>query len=270
MKNCLKFTTLLLFVAFFGACTKDKEEKGSIPSDHYVLSPDGKILLKWTNPSTVEIDFQADEQLSKVTKIVEGAFAESERLERVNLFNVTSIEGLAFVGCKFLNSIVMPKVTSIGTAAFSGCTSLSSIQIPNGVTSIGEYAFEGCTSLSSVQIPNGVTRIEHGTFRDCTSLSSVQIPNGVKIIETEAFSGCTSLSSVQIPNGVKIIRGDAFSGCTSLIRFVITAETPPDCCSYIFGDSPNVNLNIYVPNGSVEIYKTSSPWSFYKEKIKPI
>ena len=41
----------------------------TIPSNYYVVSPDGTTLMKWFNTEATSIDMQSDKVLSKITKI---------------------------------------------------------------------------------------------------------------------------------------------------------------------------------------------------------
>ena len=177
---------------------------------------------------------------------------------------VTNIGDYAFSGCYSLSSITIPDgVTSIGDYAFSNCRSLSSITILVGVTSIGANAFLYCTSLSSITIPDGVTSIESNAFNSCYSLPSIIIPDGVTNIGDYAFSGCYSLSSITIPDGVTSIGASAFSSCYSVAAYHLKPTTPPTLLNQnAFKNIPS-DCIIYVPQGSLEAYKTATNWATY-------
>ena len=51
-------------------------------------------------------------------------------LERVDIPNVSRIEGYAFVNCRALSEINASNVTSIGPGTFSGCVALESVNFP--------------------------------------------------------------------------------------------------------------------------------------------
>ena len=79
--------------------------------------------------------------------------------------------------------------------------------------------------------------------------------------------GCTSLTSVTIPNSVTELGWYCFVGCTSLKKVTCLAETPPST-SGSFDDESQKTL--YVPEASIEAYKTSSyDWKFFG-KILPL
>ena len=200
-----------------------------------------------------------------VTSIGANAFLYCTSLSSITIPDgVTSIESNAFNSCYSLPSITIPDgVTSIGDYAFSGCYSLSSITIPDGVTSIGASAFSSCSSLSSITIPDGLTSIGSRAFQQCISLPSITIPDGVTSIESNAFNSCYSLSSIIIPDGVTSIGASAFSGCYGVAEYHLKPTTPPTL------SNPNAFKNIpsdciiYVPQGSLEAYKTATNWATY-------
>ncbi len=197
-----------------------------------------------------------------VTGIGGRAFEGCTGLASLDIPNsVTSIGGGAFYGCSGLASVVIPSsVTSIGESTFYFCSSLASVDIPSSVTSIGDYAFNGCTGLASVDIPGSVTSIGQYAFRNCTGLASVVIPNSVTSIGDYAFNDCTGLASVDIPNSVTSIGYYAFSGCTGLKKLVCNATTPPVCQRGVFIGVDKNECTLYVPQESLDAYKSAARW----------
>ena len=204
-----------------------------------------------------------------VTTIGESAFSSCDNLTSVTIGNsVTTIGKQAFSYCKSLISISIPdSVTAIGESAFSNCDSLTSITIPDSVTAIEKDTFSYCNSLTSVTIGNSVTSIGDSAFSSCRSLISITIPDSVTTIGKYTFQGCYSLTSITIPDGLTTIGGDyAFYYCDNLKSVYCKATTPPSLGNYAFSSS-SYNLKIYVPNESVDAYKSASGWSKYASKI---
>ena len=71
-----------------------------------------------------------------------------------------------------------------------------------------------------------------------------------------------------IGNSVTTIGGYAFLDCSKLTSITINAETPPTLNEPSF-DNTN-NCPIYVPAGSVDVYKSASGWSEYASRIQAI
>lgn len=205
-------------------------------------------------------------------------------------YTVTSIANLAFAGCHKVTSIVVPEsVTAIGKGAFWDCSALTSITLPEKLDILGTSSpgsnvdlesdeelgdgssvalsavFYGCSSLTSIVIPEGVKSITGFAFTDCASLTSVTIPASVKSIEGMAFWRCTGLTSITIPEGVESIGYGAFLGCAKLLNVYCHAQEVPSTGEGVFDDSIYGCATLSVPAGSLESYKTTSPWSnFYK------
>ena len=221
--------------------------------------------------NVIGIDFNAFRNCSGLTSVTIGN-------------SVTCIGQSAFRGCSALTSVTIPNsVTIIAPSAFSSCSGLTSVTIGNSVTSIGSYAFHYCSGLTSITIPNCVMNIENQTFSGCSGLTSVTIGNGVTSIGDYAFDGCSSLTSVNIPNNVTSIGQSAFYGCSGLASVTIPknmtsignyafegcsgltsvtclAENVPNTGYNAFKDVPQSTATLYVPEKSVNAYKTADQW----------
>ena len=182
-------------------------------------------------------------------------------------------------------------ITSLNSA-FDGLSSLKELtcKIPNSVNNI-EFTFNGCTSLvTSPEIPSGVTSM-FGTFQHCKSLVNAPsvIPNSV-INMNSTFNGCKGLvNAPEIPSGVKdmwaafestniVIAPDIpsgvkdvswiFANCQSL-KEVTFLMTTPLSYSMVVTNCPSLET-IYVPDESVDAYKTATGWSEFADKFKPL
>lgn len=155
-------------------------------------------------------------------------------------------------------------ITNIGSI-FSNCNSLTHIILPVGVKEISK-TFNSCINLRSIILPNTLITIGSDTFSGCNSLTSITIPNNIKSIDSGAFSGCSSLTSITIPNSVKSIGYEAFAFCSSLVSVYCKPTIPPSGAGYMF-TSNAANRKIYVPQSSVDTYKSTSGWRNYTEDI---
>lgn len=220
-----------------------------------------------------------------VKRIGAGAFEDCYALTSVTIPNsITSIESFAFKNCQSLNSINIPKsVVFIKPTAFSNSGIYNDesnwqdsvlyisdclIQAKRGLT--GSYivkegtrliineAFAG-SNLTDITIPNTVTDIGVGAFQ-YSALTSIIIPNGITKIWAGAFHHCTSLKSVTLPNSITQIQRDAFRDCTALTTVVCEAVQVPDCQHNIFANIPFLEATLYVPNESLEEYKSAIYW----------
>ena len=204
---------------------------------------------------------------------------------------VTWIGANAFSNCCSVSDIVIPNsVTYIGYSAFNecgglefvtigsgvrtiegsvfyGCCNLKNIVIPDSVTSIGNSAFSYCISLTEIIIPNGVTYIGTSAFSNCNSLVRVTIGRSVTSIGVLAFDRCSSLTEIVIPEGVTFIGSSAFSACGNLQKIYCTPTIPPTLESNSIFSGIHTDAIIYVPEESVDSYKSAGDWSDYVGKI---
>ena len=102
---------------------------------------------------------------------------------------------------------------------------------------MSENCFYNCKSLKSVVIPESVTILESDCFRLCSSLESIVISSSVTSLGTYCFCGCDSLKTV-----------------TSYIPEAIYASS-------LFQNTPIDQATLYVPEASLDVYKTTAPWS---------
>lgn len=176
---------------------------------------------------------------------------------------------MAFFGCTGLTSISIPNsVTHLGKQAFSNCTGLTSATIGNGLTDISFAAFYQCTGLTSLTLGSGLTSIGNAAFALCSGLTTVTIPDNVTDIVAAAFFGCPSLTTVTIGKGVKTIGKGAFGDCMSLADVYCLAEAVPATDDEDpFAESSVATATLHVPTASVDAYKSTAPWSSFKEVV---
>ena len=167
-------------------------------------------------------------------------------------------------------------MAAIGNSAFKDCKSLTSFDIPEGVTDIKYSVFEGCTSITSITIPESVSIIESNAFYGCTSLTSIVIPHNLNVIDYGAFYGCSSLTSVSIPKSVTSIRDKAFGNCEDLTDVYCGAIEVSDGSSFSKGLFTDVGafyesypqyMTLHVPASSIEAYRATEPWCYFKEIV---
>ena len=77
------------------------------------------------------------------------------------------------------------------------------------------------------------------------------------------------MKSIELPSTVTTIGQNAFVNCTGLTRISIAAATPPTLGANAFANCSALT-GIYVPDDSVEAYKTATNWSAYANKILPL
>lgn len=183
--------------------------------------------------------------------------------------------GGAFNGCTSLRSIKLPSsVTHLRPGAFYNCTSLRSVGDLSNVTRIDIYAFAGTSLEGEINLASAEGAIGYRSFTKTNitkivSLGNATIIGGSSMSNTGAFAECGLLQSVELPSTLKEIQNWALYKCTSLEIVICRATTPPTLASANAFKNTN-NCPIYVPDASVEAYKTATNWSSYASRIKGI
>ena len=188
---------------------------------------------------------------------------------------VTSICRYAFDNCTGLTSVIIPEgVTRISSEAFRSCGNLTSVTIPQSMTTIGSMAFMWCENLNAVHISDlaawcgisfqdvsGVFNYDVHLYINDEEVKDLVIPEGVVGISKRAFLNCRHLTSVTIPRSVTNIGDNAFYGCSNLTDVYPYGNNVPSLGYDVFKNSLIASATLHVPAGSIEEYKTTSPWS---------
>ena len=216
-------------------------------------------------------------------------------------YAVVDIDNYAFSGCAGLTSVTLPNsLMRIGDSAFWECSSLTSITIPSGVSYISDTAFRWCSSLENIivesgntkfdsrdncnaiietakdelyigcknsTIPNSIKSIRLCAFESCFGLTSIVIGNGVTSIGERAFYCCDDLTWVTIGSSVTSIGKMAFRSCYALTDVYCLAENVPFTQDDAFLSTPLSNATLHVPAASVEAYRSTEPWSGFKDVV---
>jgi len=132
-------------------------------------------------------------------------------------------------------------------------------------------------SINDLIIEEGVTYIGQGAFaHEFLALTSITIPNSVTEIGAEAFWDCINLTTITIPDGVTTIGEFALPGPHGDNDFYWSRNGGLHCITSLNPVPPKMDVqlvcvetNIYVPEGSVEAYRSAEGWNKFKN-IKPI
>ena len=152
-------------------------------------------------------------------------------------------------GSKDIVAAIAPNATSIGNYGFYNCSVLTGINLPNA-TSIGNYGFYNCSVLTSLNLPSVVTVGEYA-FRQLYALTVVDFGK-VESFGLYAFSSCSALTSIVIRQSEKV--------CSMATSYGQAA---------LYTSCRNL-ASIYVPDALVDSYKSTTGWSSYASKIKPL
>lgn len=130
-------------------------------------------------------------------------------------------------------------------------------------------SFWGCSLLYKVNISSKCTSIGWCVFRNCSALGDIGDISNVNKYSTGCFINCLSLTNFTISSFCKTIQGDVWNGCKNIKWFKVFPTVPPSVTggNNFAGIS---KLAIYVPDDSVDSYKSASGWSNSSTYIYPI
>lgn len=147
-------------------------------------------------------------------------------------------------------------VKRIDFKAFRNCTQLTSITIPESVEKIKPDAFMDCHSLTSIDLPSSVVDIENSVFEYCYSLQHVTLSERAVILGLHAFEHCHSLKEFTIPASMIRFGYACFNRADSLDTIINLATEPQEISQDVFSHYGN----LYVPDESVNAYRSDSIW----------
>lgn len=180
------------------------------------------------------------------------------------------VGGYVFYGCSSLETVHYPvneNITEISASQFCECSSLIEINISEYITSIGQSCFRLCKSMKEIEITDNIHTLGKGAFFQCESLENLHIPSSITSIPDELVRRCYNLTHLDIPEGVTSLGIYAIAECTNMEYIIMNPVVPPTIVDLTFNNTP---CKFYVPDGSLEAYKTAGIWSKYASRIYPL
>lgn len=162
-------------------------------------------------------------------------------------------------------------VTYIGVAAFYKCSTLEDVDVDwSKVTAIGNNAFDGCNiAIDKLALPklevlraSSLVGIKTRLVVDLGSITELS-----KQWYNNLFS--TTTECVILPQTLTTMTTHSMYMSASFKVLVMRGDSPPQIASNTFVNIPST-AQFYVPNVSVEAYKTATNWSAYASRIKGI
>ena len=226
--------------------------------------------------------------MSDVTSIDESAFNGCSSLSNLAFSNLTSIGTKAFKGCSALASISIKSLnnnppTVANTDAFDDWhynnTMLEVLDekyndFANDATWKKFLRLTSLFSYTEVEGGYSISKSQHALdsyFTDMLVIPGQYNSSNVVAIAEGAFLGLTGLTGVTIPERIGSIGSNAFKGCTNITTVNNHVAKPiygNVCPQEAFDSEIYQNGNLYVPFGSLDAYKTFTPWSSFNDMIK--
>lgn len=159
------------------------------------------------------------------------------------------------------------------TYAFYDCKRLESITFGNynfGNLTTLDYSFSYCSSLVSIPLSgktidfSKVTKFQYA-FQYCYYLYEMDMSNWTCSMTasntTQMFDYCYGLVKVAFPASTTGMHNYILRNCYNLKTIIVNATTPPTyALTTNLANAWNPNYKIYVPDASVDTYKTATGW----------
>ena len=127
--------------------------------------------------------------------------------------------------------------------------------------------FSGCTNLKYVELPP--VKEFYGSMFKGTAIEEITVPEGVEFIDQGFGWDCHYLRYLSLPSTIKTLtRTSSLLSGTAAMTVVCKAITPPDFPGG-WGYLTDIRA-IYVPDESVERYKSATTWSTKASVIHPL
>lgn len=232
--------------------------------------------------------FKNDTDRTYLSNLLENCYAltNPDLTPLANLIKVTGL-GSMFKGCRFSAIDLTPLAGMVENKLLSRffyeCRNLVSVDLSplaEMVDNISiDYFFDSCSNLLSVDLKPfaGMVKITNlnNTFSYCTKLETIDLTPFANMINLKrlyaTFYGCTKLKYLDLTPlaGISLdSMFNAFTGCTNLSYIKVGWIIPPSIDTTSFERTNN--CPIYVPDESLEAYKTATNWSYIVDRIKPM
>lgn len=273
----------------------DTAAKTATVAEQYYAQCTGDIVIP--ESITVEgVDYT-------VTAIAGDAFYYKDITSVVVPASVTSVGNFAFSECSALAYVQFLGTTPPTLGEWVFWNTSTSIYVPDGCTDAYETA-EGWSGITvkegepvsisnkyedenyitfTLNFDNNTASLTDGIYAGYYTDGDYTIPSKITVdgvdyavtgIGTYAFSKNTYITTITIPAGIERIGYGAFSYCTALTSVTCLTATPLAIGADAFGSSYDStsetwasfvsNVDLYVPEGSVDAYRAADVWKEFK------
>ena len=218
---------------------------------------------------------QVEKVISMGKSVNSGVYKNCTALREVNIGEyVETISYEAFQGCKAIETfnIDWSKIKTLNNRCFEFGSykvyhdefNMSGLDVTELRQALGCFSFRRVLTAGNASLLSGC--VSGCNFPEGSRLESIDIADNITKISDGALRGANKLLNVVIPSSVIEIGGYSLGG--SSLKWVEMKSSTP--CTFTINANFNSTCIIYVPDGSVEAYKTASGWNSFAAQIKPI
>lgn len=148
-----------------------------------------------------------------------------------------------------------------GNFRLDGVSNLRHVHVGKGIK---ELYLVYCTELEEIYVPGNVKKTVNQGFAFCSKLKKIIIDEGFEEACPGTFTW-TGAKLIDMPSTTKRIDGYHTFYCTENPILILRAAVPPVTDSEL-----HYLTAIYVPDNSVNAYKSAKVWGDYADKIRPL
>lgn len=217
----------------------------------------GKFIIgDMENPTSIKVP--------EGVKSLKGNFYSYRPLENVTLpESLDSLKGNTFGQCRSIQYIEIPTHVKYIGVDFSYCTGLKEMKFMGNELEELSGTFQFCSGLETVVLPESLKVLGNYAFSGCSALKEIVVPDNVKSIGAGACNGCRNATRISFGTSLESIGNLAFNDCSAVEKFNCKAKNVPSTADEAFTGMPD-SIPVYVPEKSVDAYKTDKVWSYFK------
>lgn len=156
-----------------------------------------------------------------------------------------------------------------GYSPFCGITSLGDVSVGSFVTSLGNYLFKGCSNIKNLVIEDGINILDIGYsvggFFDDSSIQTLYLGRNLTYDSESPFLNTVSLLEVSIGSSVTFVDAVNWYNKENLKVIHLKTKTPPNIDDDDFTQQQYSNVNVFVPEGVLGLYKSANGWRNFKK-----
>lgn len=241
------------------------------------LSP----ILYLNNKSSVPLSVDWGDGSEQSTTSSSGAFSPTHTYNTYGKYLIT-ITGVncdlgsasgSFLGSTnyrvALDKIYVSAVHGLYLNVFNNHFSLTCAMLSLGITVLNG-TFANTRALSYAIMPNSVIDAGPSTFSNCGALNGIIMSRNTVTLKSTFTRFCASLGRIKIPPLVTLLEDRCLSENASMLIIEMEPTTPPTLAATRVLENLPLGCRIYVPDSSVNAYKTATNWISFADYIYPV
>ena len=222
--------------------------------------------------------------LSRTLKTINaGAFFQSKITECSFPEGLEEIGDAAFYATR-LKEVILPNSCRIlsGSDHFALNYELEKVYIPDGLKEIPESFVENCIKLTEFVMPNSIEVIGNRAFWQCGALKALHLSSSLKSVGTEGLYYCKGLKTISFSSTLETLGAESCECWKNIESIYCAAQIPPTCINSEvnpgwtpfgkygedFENRTPQDTPIYVPVGSVDLYRNALGWNYFTNFIE--